>query len=292
MKRKIISNIDYHEIKDRNLIQYINCAKYNSKNQDWRSLEELFSKSDFDFVDLLFLKLTDKRPTSKERRLFLKTLMIMSLGTGCHPPSVMVPKLVASITKNKEFAIINGLISGLATVGTDHLGAVIGMMKNFEHIKEKSVEEGINGAVRNYVEFELSKGRKIKGFGHPVYKKDPRPGMLIPEIRKVYGENVYVLVYDELKKFLKEKKGINPNIDAILALSYLSMGFEPEHGIYLSFLSRSLSMVCHILEEVPKKPFSFMNEMVSMEDFQQKVSDSRESDAGKNEKVELGINQE
>ena len=59
------------------------------------------------------------------------------------------------------------------------------------------------------------------------------------------------------------------------------MGFEPEHGIYLSFLSRSLSMVCHILEEVPKKPFSFMNEMVSMEDFQQKVSDSGESDAGK-----------
>jgi len=285
MKKEIISNIDYHEIKDKNLIQYINYAKYNSKNQEWKSLEELFSKLDFDFVDLLFLKLTDKRPTSKEKKLFLKTLMIVSLGTGCHPPSVMVPKLVASTTKNKEFAIINGLISGLATIGTDHLGAVTGTMKDLMYLKEKTINRSIGKVVDEYINLELSKGRKIKGFGHPVYKKDPRPVMLIKEVKNTYENSKYITIYNNLVRSVYEKKKIHPNIDAILALSYLTMGFEPEHGIYLSFLSRSLSMVCHILEEVPKKPFSFLNEIVSMGEFYPKLPNSEGTSTEINDKI-------
>jgi len=285
MERKIISNIDYVEVKNGNLTYYINCCKYNSKNQNWKSLDELFSELDFDFVDLLFLKLTDKKPTSKERRLFLKTLMIMSLGTGCHPPSVMIPKLVASTTKNKEYAIINGLIGGLATTGTDHLGAVTGTMRNLIYLKEKTVNRNIGKIVDEYVNFELSKGRKIKGFGHPVYKKDTRPVMLIKEVKNTYENNKYITIYDNLVRTIYKKKKIHPNIDAILALSYITLGFEPEQGIYLSFLSRSLSMVSHILEEFPKKPFSFVNEMVSMKDFYPKPPDSERASTEISDKV-------
>jgi len=283
MKSKIKSNVDYHEIRDGALIQHINCAKYDSDGA-WRTLEELFSM-DLDFIDMLFLKLTGRRPVQTERKLFLKTLMILSFGTGCHPPSVMVPKLIASTTKNKEFAIINGLIGGLATVGTDHLGAVTGIMKTLKCIKEEINDNMLKKGVEEYVEVELSNGNKIMGFGHPVYKADPRPAMVLKEIRSMCRSNTYVKVYEQLRKTLYEKKKIQPNIDAILALSYLVLGFEPEHGIYLSFLSRSLSMVCHILEEFPKKPFSFLNEMVSIEDFYSKLSDSERLSIEINEKV-------
>jgi citrate synthase len=283
MKSKIKSNIDYHEIRDDGLIQYINCCKYDSDG-NWKTLEELF-RMDLDFIDLLFLKLTGRRPVESERRLFLKTLMILSLGTGCHPPSVMVPKLVACTTKNKEFAIINGLIGGLAAVGTDHLGAVVGMMNTLMVLKDESRNFSVKRTVEEYINAELSKGNKIRGFGHPVYKKDPRPDMLFKEIRSTCRSNDYVKIYDQLKKTLHEKKKINPNIDAIVALSYLVLGFEPEHGIYLSFLSRSLSMVCHILEEVPKKPFSFLNEMVSIDDFYCKMTEAERLSMEINEKI-------
>jgi citrate synthase len=263
---KIKSNIDFHCIKDNKLIQYVNYGSYKSIKENWVSLEELFIK-DIDFLDLLFLKLTGKEANEKEKKLLLKTLMILSFGTGCHPPSVMVPKLVASTTKNKEFAIINGLISGLATVGTDHLGAVIGCMKSLVSLKDKMKEHNVKEVVEEFVEQSLKNKEKIRGFGHPVYRKDPRPGLLLNEILKTYEKNIYIDIYVNLAEKLYIEKGIKPNIDAILALSYLCMDFEPEQGIYLSFLSRSLSMFCHILEEFPKKPFSFMNEIVSMEDF-------------------------
>lgn len=265
MAPKISSLIDYHKIEDGKLKQYINCAGYGKEK--WVTLERLFNKKEFDFIDLLFLKLTGVEPSKEERRLFLKTLMILSLGTGCHPPSVMVPKLVSSTTKNREFAIINGLIGGLATIGTDHLGAVTESMKTMVKLKKECAGQDTTKAVADYVSKKIKNKEKIRGFGHPVYEQDPRPKLLLKEIKKAYKKNQYIDIYSCLEKKLFEQKKIYPNIDAILALSYTCMGFEPEQGVYLSFLSRSLSMVSHITEELPKKPFSFLNEMVNIEDF-------------------------
>jgi len=267
-RSKISSGIDFHKEENGTLMQYINCSKYDSHEENWVSLEELFKKEDFDFLDLLFIKMTGKQPGSAERRLFLRSLLITSLGTGCHPPSVMVPKLIASTTKNKEFAIINGLIGGMATIGTDHLGAVVECMRVFELLKRMASCSGdIRGAVEGYVGLKLANSEKIKGFGHPVYSRDPRPAMLLREIIQEYRDDINVRIYIQLSRAMFKKKGVHPNIDAALGLSYSIMGFEPEHGIYISFLSRSLSMVSHILEEFPKKPFSFLNEIVSIRDF-------------------------
>jgi citrate synthase len=263
---RIKTNIDYHVLEEDALGQYINLTKYNSPEGKWESLEKIFT-GDLDFIDLLYIKLIGQKPLEKERKLLLKTLMISSFGTGCHPQSVMVPKLIASTTKNKDFAIINGLIGGLATFGTDHLGAVSNIMETSRQIRKNSSGRSIEDTVEEYVALQILNGDKIRGFGHPVYKRDPRPSLLAEEVEKVYPGNIYAEIYGCLSKILFEKKKIYPNIDSALALSYNNLGFEPEQGIYLSFISRSLSMICHILEEIPKKPFSFLNELVSMGDF-------------------------
>lgn len=263
-QNKFNSKIDYQKITNPNVTHYINFNKYNSDKENWVSLENLFSK-DFDFLDLLFLKLTGKEAKPEEKRLLLRTLMLVSMGTGCHTPSVFVPKLIASTTKNKEFAIINGLIGGLSTIGTHHLGSVVSVMKTFEFIKKES-NGNIKYFVKQYVKEELNKGNNIHGFGHPVYRKDPRPDILFNEIKNTHHSNEYILIFSYLKKELSILKDIHPNIDASLALSYLCLGFEPEQGIYLSFIGRSLNMVCHILEELPKKPFSFLLDSIPLED--------------------------
>lgn len=258
---KMKNNIDYHVVKNGIPTHYINWQKYNCEKQNWKTLEELFHK--YDFLDLLYVKLRGTEPNEKEKNLFLKTIFISSMGIGHHPPSVMIPKLIASVTKNKEFAIINGIAGGINSYGTDHLGAIVGIMKIFEELKKESnLEKSIN----DYVEKCFLENKKVKGFGHPVYKEDSRPKILEEEVKKTYENNVYIKIYSNLKKILFEKKEIHPNIDSALALSYSSMGFEPEQGIYFSIISRSLSMLCHILEEFPKKPFDFLNQIIPEKD--------------------------
>ena len=136
---RVRSSVDFHELDDeRRVIQYISYGRYDAAEK-WVSLQELFKERDFDFVDLLYLKLVGRKPLESDRRLLLKTMMISSLGTGCHPPSVMVPKLIASTTKDGRFAIINGLIGSIATFGTDHLGSIADMMEVLEMLREISL---------------------------------------------------------------------------------------------------------------------------------------------------------
>lgn len=265
--KKIESNVDYHEIMAKELRQYVNLARYDSNSDNWLNLEKIFIEEDFDFIDMIYYKLVGKSPAPGDKNLLLKTLGVLSLGTGCHPPSVMIPKLIASTTKDKYFAVVNGLIGGISSFGTDHLGAVSWVMEDLERIKIQSEGRDLEGVVRESVDSSLEKGLSVRGFGHPVYERDPRVKILIEEVEKVHPDNIYLSIHETLSNYLFKRKRISPNIDSALGVSYRSMGFEPEHGIYLSVLSRSLAMVCHILEEFPNKPFSFLNSFVSIEDF-------------------------
>ncbi len=263
---KMINSIDYHVISDGVPLHKISWNKYDCENPKWYALQDLFD--DYDFVDLVFIKLTGRSANRAERELFLKTLFMSSMGVGHHPPSVMIPKLVASTTKNKEFAIINGLIGGISSFGTDHLGAISRSMNMISKLKIKCEKISLKKRIKEYVDYKILKNEKIKGFGHPVYRKDSRPEILSKKVRQTYEENLYYDVYSALSDELLRRKGIYPNIDSALALSYLSLGFEPESGVYLSVLSRSISMVSHILEEFPKKPFSFLNQIIKKNEYE------------------------
>lgn len=254
-----MANIDFQELNNGFPTHNINWEKYNSISKSYKTFEELF-KEEKDFIDTIFMKLTGKDPKRKEKKLLLKSMLLSSMGTGYHPPSILIPKLISSTTKDKKFAIINGLIGGLSSLGTDHLGAIcdsMHLLKSFENSKENEIKE--------YIKTKLNQKEKIRGFGHPVYKKDPRPQILLTEIKKTYKKNIYIEIFNTLSNELIKRKNIFPNIDSALAVSYNSLGFEPEQGIYLSFISRSIGMVSHILEEFPKKPFSFLNEAVPKE---------------------------
>lgn len=250
------SKIDYITNENDEVKMFINYNKYNSDSVEWILLEELFA--DHDFLDLLFIKLTGNFPNEKKKKIFLRTLMLVSMGVGHKPPSVFIPKAIASVTKDKRFALINGLIGGLLTFGTHHLGAVYDVMQMYKDLKFIDVSK--------FISRKLKRKTAIFGFGHPYCKKDPRPELLLKELNDSFKDNIYLMKYSELSEILTKKKGIFPNIDAITALSYICLGFEPEHGVYLSFIARSLTMVCHISEEYHRKPFSFFMEHTRWQD--------------------------
>jgi len=220
------------------------------------TLEELMD-SDKDFLNMLFVKLTGREPTKVDRKLLLKTLLIVSMGTGHSPPSVFVPRVVSSITKNESFSIINGLIGGLSCFGTHHLGAVAKSVEQYHEINSSFLGGDLDQHVQDYVFSKLESKDIIYGYGHPLYKKDPRPNMLYSYLDENYPDSNYLRIFNNMKKTLQEKKGIHPNVDSIIGLSLSVLGFEKSHCLYLAFIARSLSMVCHILDEQPEKPFDF-----------------------------------
>jgi citrate synthase len=244
------SKIDRAESDEEGIRMYINYGRHDSKGVNWVSLESLFQ--DHDFLDLLFVKLGGKKPSSEERGLLLKTLMLVSMGVGHDPPSVFIPKTIASTTKDERFAVINGLIGGLASFGTHHLGAIYDVMGLYKELRGADVEE--------YVERRLGNGECIPGFGHPAYREDPRPSLLSKELDRNFADSPDWRNYSHLERVLLERKGLYPNIDAITGISFTCLGFQPAHGVYLSFTARSLSMLCHVLEEGERKAFSFFLE--------------------------------
>jgi len=250
------SKVDYQELVDGRVTHYL----YDPAKGDWVSLAQVL-ESKLAFIDLVFTKLTGRYPTEDELRLLQANLVIVSMGTGPHAPSVMIAKLISSTTKDERFAAIDGLIGGLASMGTHHLGAVYDVMKFYEYIAEKlGGVPDFRLAVRGYAKAELIQGDKLMGYGHPVYDEDPRNSIILDLVRKVDATSTYLQIYEEIESLIWEEKSIHPNIDAAQALAYLVLGFRPIHGIYLNFLGRSLDMICHIEEEFGRKPFSFLME--------------------------------
>lgn len=215
-----------------------------------------------DFFDELFWILQKRTCTTREKKLLQKILIVINLTIQHEPPSVFIPKTIASTTKNPRFAVINGLAGGLLSFGTAHLGAIYDIMNIYSEL----INENNKDIIKNIEEMIKERGI-FPGFGHPVYKKghplykaDPRPSLLIKDIKDQFSKSQYLTNYINLTKIFHEK-GIEPNIDAISGLGYICLGFRAEHGVYLTFLARSLQMMQHICAELKeKKPFTFFLE--------------------------------
>ncbi|MGQ9630611.1 MAG: citrate/2-methylcitrate synthase [bacterium] len=257
------SKVDYQSVEGNRVVNYV----YDNSQGKWVNHEEIL-RSELTFFDMIFIKLASKRPTPQERDLLHTVLVSVSMGTGPHPPSVWAPKLVASTTKDERFAVINGIIAGIATIGTHHLGAVYDVMKLYQDIASRIGEGGdVSAAVKDCVDEKLESGEVLGGYGHPVYDVDPRNQIIKDMVRGINAESLPLKIYEALEEELHKRKGIHPNIDAAQALAYLVLGFEPVHSIYLTFLGRSLDMICHIVEELPRKPFSFLMEASPVDRF-------------------------
>lgn len=198
---------------------------------------------------LIFTTLTGRDPREEEIELLERTLNITSIGLGGTPPSVMVPRLCANVNSDVLSAVNIGLAQVFLTSTDGHLGIMSIIMKQLEELRE-------NHKTKEWVVEKLRKREKILGWGHPFYKKDPRPIFLEEEVAKVYPDSDILRVYRIISKILEEEKGLHPGVGAGIALAYSSMGFGPEHSTYLFGLGRTLSTLRHVLEQIEEPAFS------------------------------------
>ncbi len=141
----------------------------------------------------------------------------------------------------------SAIVAGIGAVkGPLHGGAVDDAMAVFSEI-------GRPDGVVPFVEASLAARRKVPGFGHRVYRtRDPRAAAmdrLAAELGEEAGEPHWHAVATSLEAELRERKGLNANVDYYAALVLYHLGFPLR--MFTSFIvcSRVAGWTAHLLEQ-------------------------------------------
>lgn len=151
---------------------------------------------------------------------------------------------VVSSTLSDMYSAISAAIGALK--GPLHGGANEGVIKMLEEI-------GGLDQVDAWVEDALSNKRKIMGIGHRVYKVlDPRA----PHLKKMavklsdeLGEAKWIMMSERIAELMRERKGLNANVDFYSATVYYSLGIPTDLFTPIFAISRMSGWTAHVLEQ-------------------------------------------
>ena len=184
--------------------------------------------------------------------------------TGQCPAARAAHALNAALNTYAEHELNASTFAARTTVGTlsDYYSAVvsaIGAVKGSLHggavddamgvFAEIGAPEGVAG----FAAAALEARRKVPGFGHRVYRtRDPRAAAmdrLAGELCAAAGEPEWHDIATGLERELKERKGLNANVDYYSALVLHHLGFPLK--MFTSFIvtSRVAGWTAHILEQ-------------------------------------------
>ncbi len=140
-----------------------------------------------------------------------------------------------------------GVTGGIAALaGPLHGGANTAVMKAL--MEMDSVDN-----VESWLDNKLANKEKVMGIGHAVYKtEDPRATWLRKFSEKmggVTGETKWYEMSKKLEDLMKEKKGMNPNVDFYSASTYYMMGIPMDLYTPIFAISRISGWTGHILEQ-------------------------------------------
>ncbi len=138
--------------------------------------------------------------------------------------------------------------------------AAIGTLKGPLHgganegVIEMLKEIGDEDHVEQYIEGKLERKEKIMGMGHRVYRVlDPRA----PHLRRMairltskIGEPKWIRMSERIAKMVRERKGLNANVDFYSATVYYSIGIPTRLFTALFAIARCSGWVAQVLEQM------------------------------------------
>ncbi len=201
---------------------------------------------DASFVQTLFLSLTGRLPNTGEERL-LNAVMVAAIDQGLEPASGFVPRVAIS----SGVELTTALASAVLMLGPRHGAAVTGAMQIFQQVLDDSVDRETTAGV--VVSSYLSQGKRIPGFGHPVFRQsDPRAQTLLSLARRTISDcealDAALLIEVALEQHLGRHLPLN--IDGAIGALLLVLGIDPLAGNGLFAVARMAGAIAHCIEEI------------------------------------------
>jgi len=189
-----------------------------------------------------FLYLINGEEPSKEAEQTLDVAYVLHAEHGFNA-STFTARVVAS-TLSDMYSAISAAIGALK--GPLHGGANEGVIHMLEEI-------GSPDKVDAWVEDALAQKKKIMGIGHRVYKVlDPRAPHLKAMAIKLsnqLGEAKWIQMSERIASIMKERKGLNANVDFYSATVYYSLGIPTDLFTPIFAISRMSGWTAHVLEQ-------------------------------------------
>ncbi|WP_231186234.1 citrate synthase [Haladaptatus sp. DYF46] len=154
----------------------------------------------------------------------------------------------AMVTSSTLADLHSAVTSAIGTLsGSLHGGANANVMRML-----KEVDDSDRDPV-DWVDTALDEGRRVAGFGHRVYNvKDPRAKILSEqseELGEAAGDTKWYEMSVAIEEYMKEEKGLAPNVDFYSASTYYQMGIPIDIYTPIFALSRAGGWIAHVLEQ-------------------------------------------
>ncbi|WP_266079460.1 citrate synthase [Haladaptatus caseinilyticus] len=154
----------------------------------------------------------------------------------------------AMVTASTLADLHSAVTSAIGTLsGSLHGGANANVMRML-----KEVDEADQDPVE-WVQNALDEGRRVAGFGHRVYNvKDPRAKILgeqSEELGEAAGDTKWYEMSVAIENYIKEEKGLAPNVDFYSASTYYQMGIPIDIYTPIFAVSRVGGWIAHVLEQ-------------------------------------------
>jgi citrate synthase len=186
--------------------------------------------------------ITGELPTDRAVRT-LDVALILHADHGMNASTFSARVTVATLSD--MYSAVTAAIGTLK--GPLHGGANEGVIHMLQEI-------GSLEAVDAYIEGKLERKEKVMGIGHRVYKVlDPRA----PHLRKLaialteeLGEPKWIKMSERIAEIMKERKGLNANVDFYSATVYYSLGIPTDLFTPIFAIARTSGWTAQVLEQL------------------------------------------
>jgi 2-methylcitrate synthase len=146
-------------------------------------------------------------------------------------------------------------LAGMYAAITSAIGALSGPLHGGanEQVMRMLLKIGEVDRAGAYIQGALERHERIMGFGHRVYKtEDPRATHLrqmSKELGERIGDSRWYEISHIIEEYIKEHKGLNPNVDFYSASVYYMMGIPIDLDTPIFACSRISGWTAHVLEQ-------------------------------------------
>lgn len=219
-------------------------------------LQELIQHSNF--TQAIYLVLRGELPSAQQEKM-LNALLVSAIDHGIAVTGAIATRVIASGGVSLSSAVAGGILS----VGEHYGGAVEGCAKLLqEHIPLASSNNFVACANEIILDHQRAK-KRIPGFGHRIYTKDPRAEQLIRLSNELGITQQHCKLAQAIEQQLSanSQKPLCLNVDGAIAAIISDMGFDWRMGKGIFIIARTAGFVAHAHEEaVREKPVRRLEE--------------------------------
>jgi 2-methylcitrate synthase/citrate synthase II len=152
--------------------------------------------------------------------------------------------------------VITSTLSDLYSAVTGAIGALKGPLHGGanEAVMEVFEEVGSPDNAAPWLDAALAQKRKVMGFGHRVYKRGdsrvPSMKQALDQLVAHYQRPDMADLYEALDAAMRERTGIQPNLDYPSGPAYHLMGFDTPTFTPLFVASRITGWTAHVMEQL------------------------------------------